>query len=181
MGEYDPALKSSQQNTHMRRGRSPHAAGHAPTGTASILAPKFPSHFGTLYPKIAPYNLKKLDFAVRKIACCAGCRFSFSRISNRHLVQLEIAATLAKSTRSLFLIVTRHPLYTSTQHKSSETLVAQACPACVRFVFKLKHHSTISNRHLVQLEFVSSPVVSTSSLFLIDPKHTHFSPAPEAQ
>jgi hypothetical protein len=125
-------------------------------------------------------------------------------ISNRHLVQLEFAASSAKSTTSLFLIVTKQhsfqarrgisrragrPLPSPGTHRNSpESLVAQAClPACpdagmgVRFASQSEHPFAISNRHLVQLEFAASPTESASSLFLIDPKRTHFPTAPEAQ
>src|ERR1700729_812968 len=85
----------------MPRGRTTHAAGHASTGTAPIPTLKNPSPFGTLNLKTAPCNLKKLDFAH-----FASNRHT--RISNRHLVQLEITATPAKSASSLFLIDPKH-------------------------------------------------------------------------
>jgi hypothetical protein len=102
-------------------------------------------------------------------------------LSNRHTLQLKFTPTHPESAVSLFLIDPNSARCSSTQHKSPETLVAQACPACVRFVFKPKLHSALSNRHTMQLKFALSRPVSTTSLFLIDPKHKHFSPTPEAQ
>jgi hypothetical protein len=133
----------------------------------------------------------------RKIACCAGCPGIDHTISNRHLVQLKFAASSAESTTSLFLIVTKqHSFQThrgityrtgcarpipATHRSTPEPLVAQACPACVRFPSNSEHATTISNRHLVRLEFAASPTESTSSLFLIDPNHPQLPTAPEAQ
>ena len=137
----------------------------------------------------------------RKIACCAGCPGIAHTISNRHLVQLKFAASSAESTTSLFLIVTKqhsfqaqarragHPLPIPGNHRNSpEPLVAQACPTArpdsgtgARFPVQSKCRSIISNRHLVRLEFAASPTESTSSLFLIDPKHPQLPTAPEAQ
>src|ERR1700727_1777711 len=88
----------------MPRGRPTHAAGPASTGTAPISALHTPSHFGTLNPKAAPCNLKKLDFP--QIASN-----SHSRISNRHLVRLETTASPAKSTTSLYLIDPKRPQF----------------------------------------------------------------------
>jgi hypothetical protein len=70
------------------------------------------SQFGTLRLPAPPLNLRtRVDttsisnrHATRKTACCAGCQLSSVPISNRHLVRLEINASPAKSTSSLFLV-----------------------------------------------------------------------------
>ena len=108
--------------------------------------------------------------APRKTACPAGCHLPLPAISNRHLVRLEFVATHTESTTSLFLIVSSSHICAHTQAKSPEILVAQARPACVRFPAPCKHTTSISNRHLVQLEFNANRLKSTSSLFLIDPR-----------
>src|SRR6202012_1646888 len=71
----------------------------------------------------------------RKIACRAGCRaltFRVGRshlthalsISNRHFVRLEITATNAESTRSLFLIVTKRPQFQRVDYTRQLTCVS---------------------------------------------------------
>src|SRR6201996_7227302 len=139
----------------MPRGRPTHAAGLAPTGIAPIPAPKNSSHFGTLTPKISPCNLEKLDFTQ-----FASNRHA--RISNRHLVRLEITATPTKSTSSLFLIDPKHQHFTGTRLHSPETLVAQACPACVRFPPPSHRTPSISTVYSMQLEIGATPAPSTN-------------------
>ena len=138
----------------MQSGRCPSsAAGRPSPGTSPIPAPKTPLHssrFGTLNLINAPCNLKRLEFATRKIACRAGCRFSPSRISNRHLVRLEIAASRAKSTTSLFLIVTKRPQF-------SNALLEFPRPS-LRLTFAFPHISTV---YSVQLKSAVTPVAST--------------------
>jgi hypothetical protein len=149
-------LTPAHQNTHMPRGRTTHAAGPASTGTAPIPTLKIPSRFGILHLKAAPYNLKKLDFAP----------FAFNRhaqISNRHLVRLEITLTPAKSTTSLFLIDTKRPQFACTHFHSPETLVAQARPACVRFLSPSARTVSISTVYSTQLEMAANPTPSTNS------------------
>src|ERR1700735_5312666 len=77
----------------MPRGRSPHAAGPASTGTAPILA------------QIARAISNR---HTRKIACRAARPSSritaHEELSNRHLVRLKFHATQEESTTSLFLI-----------------------------------------------------------------------------
>jgi hypothetical protein len=102
-------------------------------------------------------------------------------ISNRHLVQLKFTATHAQSTRSLFLIVPKRTYYSQTRLSSPEVRWHRHVLPVSGFLSKSEHLTTISNRHLVQLEFVASRPESTTSLFLIDPKHTHFRTVPEAQ
>src|SRR5580698_2927846 len=147
----------------MPRGPRSTAAGRTIPGPLPILAP-------TLPPSLAPISNRHTRNAARH----PGCRLSPATISNRHLVQLEITATRPKSTTSLFLIVTKQLICPRTKHHSPESLVAQACPACVRFPSQSKHSAAFSNRHLVRLEIATTPTESTSSLFLIDPKHPLF-------
>ena len=94
----------------MRRGRTTHAAGPASTGTAPIPALKISSHFGTLNLKTAPRNPKRLDF--RPIRCLIVS----PRISNRHLVRLEIRHN--PRTINHFTFSNRHKTPTISTHPS---------------------------------------------------------------
>ena len=100
-------------------------------------------------------------------------------ISNRHLVQLEIAASLAESTASLFLIDPKQHLF----HHASGIACRAGCVFLTRLTRPKPVASTrtprISNRHLVQLEFTLTPTESTTSLFLIVTNSPYFShPSP---
>jgi hypothetical protein len=133
----------------MPRGRRTHAAGHASTGIPPIPALENSSHFGTLSPKTALCNLKKLDFVQ-----IASDRHT--AISNRHLVRLEITATPAKSARSLFLIDTKRPHFTNARSKS---------PRCrARAVIVSPRISTV---YSVRLENAATPTRSTKSVGLL--------------
>jgi hypothetical protein len=154
----------------MRRGPRSTAAGRTIPGPLPILVP-------TLPPSLAPISNRHTRNAARH----PDRRLSPAIISNRHLVQLEITTTHPESITSLFLIVTKQPDYPRAHFNSPEKLVAQAClPACpdtgpgVRFPSESEHSTAISNRHLVQLEITATPPKSTTSLFLIDPKHPLF-------
>jgi len=169
----------------MPSGRPTHAAGHASTGIAPIsastlfsltpVAPGLASStrgtrqpFGPLHPKTAPCNMKKLDFV--KIASNRH-----PRISNRHLERLEFTATPAKSTSSLFLSDTKRPHFTDTHLHSPETLVAQACPACVRFPSPSAGTHPISTMYSMQLEIAATPTPSTKLPTLLN-THSHVRP-----
>jgi hypothetical protein len=180
--------------TSMRRGRTTHAAGPASTGTAPIPALKTSSHFGTLNRKTAPCDLKKLSFAaLAKFALrnprgmTKGLSSSPSiaaAISNRHLVQLKFTATPTNSTISLFLIDPNRPHFPRTARAHSAATRAPLECGSRAAVLPFSRHSTHatqprptptpSNRHLVQLEFATTPAQSNTSLFLIDTKHPQF-------
>ena len=191
---------SGPQGTYMRRGTRFTAAGRSIPGPSPFLAlPRTQPHSPeTLVAQACHACVRFLPRAAsaptisnrhtRKTACRAGCPPPTSRsvsnarlsetdhanaISNRHLVRLEITATLIESATSL--IDPKQHNCAHTQKHSSETLVAQACPACVRFCPSFQHNAAISNRHLVQLEFTATLPESTTSLFLIDTKQHIFS------
>jgi hypothetical protein len=89
-----------------RRGRLPSAAGRSLPGTSPTLALSSPQPS----PQIARFGSPSNRHS-RKTACRAGGHRSgpaisnrHAALSNRHLVRLEITATRAESTTSLFLI-----------------------------------------------------------------------------
>jgi hypothetical protein len=153
----------------MRRGASFHAAGRSLPGTSPQSAPTNPSalsRFST--PNLSRWPLHLLAPGLQP------------KISNRHLVRLEITTTSAESTSSLFLI---DPNHADCSHQPVATRIggasvpptASASRAASAAEAKFVH--PISNRHLVKLEIVTTRAESTTSLFLIDPKRTHFSRA----
>ena len=151
----------------MPRGRSPHAAGPASTGTAPILA--------QIAREISNRH-------TRKTACRAGRHSSritvHEETSNRHLVRLKFHATQEESTTSLFLIDPKQPNCSAAFHlrdlSAKRSLRGRpfhhqlAAPSHTAAISN--RHIRIANRHLVQLEITASRAESTTSLFLIDPK-----------
>src|ERR1700761_4394283 len=104
----------------MRSGTELHAAGHSIPGTSPTSAPPFPL-------LSSRFDIPKLPFLPRNLT---GRTIDRS-FSNRHTMRLEVAPSPAKSTRSLFLIVTKQHNFSHTHFTSSQALVAQACPpAC---------------------------------------------------
>jgi len=163
----------------MRRGASFHAAGRSLPGNSPQSAPTNPSalsRFST--PNLSRWPLHLLAPGQQP------------KISNRHLVRLEITTTSAESTSSLFLIDPNHadcshqPLPTRIGGASVPP-IASASRAASAAEAKFVH--PISNRHLVQLEIITTRAESITSLFLIDPNQRHFArvdyskPGPKSQ
>ena len=90
----------------MRSGLLPHAAGRTITGTTPILAQLKNSQNETLHPKIAPCNMKKLDFRKMAQRTVRPVLALTPRISNVYSMQLEIAATPTKQSPRNFLMCT---------------------------------------------------------------------------
>src|SRR5579871_6075801 len=98
----------------MRRGTRSTAAGRFAPGTPPLLARTSPTYF--------PHSAPRISVFLRTI-------------SNRHLVRLEITATPAESTSSLFLIDPKQHVFPRADFNSPEFLVTQACLVPVRFAF----------------------------------------------
>ena len=176
----------------MPRGRTTHAAGPASTGTAPIsasstppslpvtlgLAGKWGSQPGCHPP--APHFASLTRESLPRLALSAPSHRHTS-ISNRHLMQLEIAATPAKSATSLFLIDTKQHLYPIALRVADRKRACRAaCPLPISHAAtsihsaRTTHPPSFSNRHLAQLKFTATPTKSTTLLFLIDTNRPHF-------
>jgi Protein of unknown function (DUF2959) len=90
----------------MRSGLLLHAAGRTITGTTPLLAPFKNSQNGTLNPKIALCNMKKLDFLKMAQRALRPASELTPRISNVYSMQLEMAATPTKQSPTKFLLCT---------------------------------------------------------------------------
>ena len=176
----------------MRRGTRYIAAGTPTPGTPPFLVRALPTYFpqptcliSVFLRTISNRHTMQSNFAeLAKVTLwnasgmTKGCALlSPTRalaISNRHMMRLEVTATRANSTRSLFLIVPSRRICTNTQGELSRSLLQQASPACIRSQPQTEHSISISNRHLVRLGIDASPSESTRSLFLIVPNRPHF-------
>ena len=174
----------------MRSGRRPHAAGRALSGPAPQFAStlplaiqRFDSHLASTSPRLrirlplasaqsfsSPRDPLLPDFSLRG-------PLPHVAISNRHLVQLESAATHAKSTTSLFLIVTKRARFASASHPATLRSPAFSSPSTPFsspsvHVFPLQPllrivRPAISTVYSMQLEFAATPTPSTNPQLLL--------------
>jgi hypothetical protein len=175
----------------MRRGPRPTAAGRPLPGTPPILTHTPPPYSPQSALPLSVFLRTISNRHTRGIACRAGCPPPISGattsahhprtthrvlISNRHTMQLEITASHAVSTTSLFLIVSKQRNSRTPRRAAKRGIACRAgCPLPIsRAATGTTRSRTtqpvrISNRHLVRLEVPASRTESTSSLFLIDP------------
>jgi hypothetical protein len=125
----------------MQRGRFPVAAGR-PSGTSPQSASSLPTS-RALNPRIPPCNMLILDIS-------KNTQTRLTAISNRHLVQLEIAASHAESTRSFFLIDPSCPYFAHTLSGGLDLARSNAT-----------ERTPISNVYSMQLENAATPASST--------------------
>ena len=147
------------------------------TNASGMRNVSLPRSTGNRHSRISNLNFAAAKFTLRNAGGMTKGPSSGSRISNRHLVQLEITATPTKSTRSLFLIDTKRPYFSKalldfrrggalappSRHATLAALAAEAISSY-----------QLSNVYSMQLETPATPTPSTKlTLLMCTPPHTY--------